>query len=48
MKHPAGILPIVGTTNQVHLSDAKRALSIALNREQWYQVYQAASGTILP
>ncbi len=48
MKHSAGILPIVGTTNQDHLSNTKRALSIALNREQWYQVYQAATGTILP
>jgi len=48
MKHPAGILPIIGTTNKDHLITAKGALSIALNREQWYQVYQAATGTILP
>lgn len=48
MQHPSGILPVVGTTKKENLSAAKSAMSIALDRQQWYSVYQASTGKRLP
>ena len=48
MQHPAGILPVVGTTKMDHLTDSKKALSIKLDRQQWYSIYQASTGERIP
>ena len=48
LQHPAGILPIVGTTKAENLEAAHAALNIKLDRQQWYTIYQAATGTRLP
>ena len=48
LQHPAGILPVVGTTKAENLESAQKALNIKLDRQQWYTIYQAATGTILP
>ena len=48
LQHPAGILPIVGTTKAENLEAAQKALNIKLDRQQWYTIYQAATGTTLP
>ena len=46
LKHPAGIIPIVGSANPDHIRDAARADEIELSREQWYDLYLAADGRL--
>jgi predicted oxidoreductase len=48
LQHPSGILPVVGTTKAENLEAAHAALNIKLDRQQWYTIYQAATGTTLP
>jgi predicted oxidoreductase len=48
MQHPAGILPVIGTTKEENLEKAKDALSISLDRQQWYSIYQASTGSRIP
>ena len=48
MQHPAGILPIIGTTKEKNLVKAKDALRIQLDRQQWYSIYQASTGSRIP
>jgi len=48
LQHSSGILPVVGTTKAENLEAAQAALNIKLDRQQWYTIYQAATGTTLP
>jgi len=48
LKHPAGIVPIVGSTNPQRIRDAARATGINLSREEWYRLLIAARGESLP
>ena len=48
LQHPAGILPVIGTTKAENLEAAQTALNIKLDRQQWYTIYQAATGIRLP
>lgn len=48
MQHPAGIVPVLGTTKVENMRKATEALSIKLDRQQWYSLYQAATGKRLP
>ena len=47
LRHPANILPIVGTTSIKHLNEMIKAKNIKLTREEWYSLY-LASNHILP
>ncbi len=42
LRHPAGIQPIVGTTNAQRLRGICRADGSLISRPEWYRVYQAA------
>lgn len=44
LKHPAGIIPVLGTTDVTKIERAKSALDIALDKEDWYAMWQAATG----
>ncbi len=48
LKHPAGIVPIVGTANPDRIRDAVRADSLEMSREDWYTILRAARGAGLP
>jgi predicted oxidoreductase len=48
MKHPSGIIPIVGSNNPEHIRDAARADTVEMSREQWYRLVVAARGSALP
>ena len=43
-KHPAGIIPVLGTTKIKRIEQAKAALSITLSHEEWYTLWEAAIG----
>ncbi|OED50336.1 aldo/keto reductase [Endozoicomonas sp. (ex Bugula neritina AB1)] len=48
MKHPAGIQPVIGTTNLQRIKACTEAKNIELTREQWYRLYVSARGVHLP
>ena len=47
LRHPAGIAPVVGTTNPGRLRAIAAAAEIILSREDWYALYLSA-GKPLP
>ncbi|NPD46811.1 MULTISPECIES: aldo/keto reductase family oxidoreductase [unclassified Lentimicrobium] len=48
MKHPAQVIPIVGSGKLRRIKTAVEAQSIEMNMEQWYRIYIAAYGEELP
>ena len=48
LKHPAGIQPIVGTTNPERLVASCRADAVELSREEWYALLAAVRGIGVP
>ena len=41
LKHPSGIIPIVGSSKPEHIREAVKADSVDVNREDWYRLYVA-------
>ncbi len=48
LRHPAGIVPVVGSTDPARIRDAVRADALELSREDWYTILVAARGQGLP
>lgn len=48
MKHPSGIVPVVGTTNKTRLTQAMQATKIELDLEDWFLILVAAQGHKVP
>lgn len=48
LRHPARIIPIVGSANPARIRDAARADDLELGREDWYTILTAARGAGLP
>lgn len=48
LKHPAGIIPIVGSAHPVRIAQQAAAVRLCLSREDWYRLLEAARGTRLP
>ena len=48
LKHPSGIVPIVGSNNPENIKEAAKADSVQMSREQWYRLVVAARGKALP
>lgn len=48
MKHPAGIVPIVGSNNPARIREATQADTLELSREEWYRLLEASRGERLP
>jgi predicted oxidoreductase len=48
MKHPSGIVPIVGSANPERIREAAKAADVELDREDWYRLFVAARGEPLP
>lgn len=48
LKHPANILPVVGTTNTKRLSNAYTASNIDLELEDWFLILVACQGHKVP
>ena len=44
LKHPATILPILGTNNMQRINALSDAMKVTLSREDWFVLYQAALG----
>ncbi len=48
LRHPAGIVPVIGSAQPQRITDAACAMRIRLSREDWYAVWVAACGAALP
>lgn len=48
MKHPAGIQPVIGTTNPERIRACAEAEKVHLTREEWYTLYVSSRGVELP
>jgi predicted oxidoreductase len=48
LAHPAGVVPVVGSTDPEHIREAAGACRIRLGREDWYRLWVAARGSRLP
>jgi predicted oxidoreductase len=48
LKHPAGIIPVIGSTKINRIKAAKDALEINLSHEDWYLLLEAARGQEVP
>lgn len=48
MKHPSGIIPIVGSRDPGRIAAMARADEVALSREEWYALLVAARGQAMP
>lgn len=48
LKHPAKIIPIIGSTNPDRIREAAAATQLDLTREEWYRLLTVARGEPLP
>jgi predicted oxidoreductase len=48
LRHPAGIVPIIGTATPKNIKDLAQAVNLNLSREEWYTLMEAANGHRLP
>ena len=48
LRHPAGIVPVVGSAKPERIATFDSAARLCLSREQWYELYVAARGRPLP
>ena len=46
--HPSNILPVIGTNNLNRLRTVGQVLDVKLDRETWFEIYQAALGHEIP
>lgn len=48
LKHPAKIVPVVGTSNFENIKKFKKSLEIDLEREDWFKLLEASAGKRVP
>ena len=48
LRHPSGIIPLVGSNNPEHIREAAGAASIDLSRLDWFKIWTAARGVGVP
>lgn len=48
LRHPANILPVLGTNNLSRISAISDALKVTLGMEDWFLLYEAALGAEVP
>ncbi len=48
LRHPAQILPVLGTNNVDRIKRASDALKVEIDRQTWFQLYEAAIGAEVP
>jgi predicted oxidoreductase len=48
LRHPSGMIPVVGSIQPARIKDAAKADSLEMSRETWYKILLAARGEALP
>ena len=48
LAHPARIMPILGTNNLSHIAQISDATKVTIDRQSWFEIYEAAKGCEVP
>ena len=48
MRHPAGIMPVLGTSRCDRLRACAEGLKVTLSRDEWYRLFETARGAKMP
>ena len=48
LRHPAGIMPVIGTTRPQRIREGCAATGVTLSREEWFSLLSAAMGAPVP
>ena len=48
MAHPARIMPVMGTNNLDRIRRISDALKVKMDRQSWFEIYEAANGHEVP
>jgi predicted oxidoreductase len=48
IRHPSGIVPVIGSGKRNRIESAARAVELDLTREQWFRIWCASSGHEVP
>jgi predicted oxidoreductase len=48
LRHPARILPVMGTNSLSRIAGLSDALKVELDREDWFEIYSATLGAEVP
>lgn len=48
LRHPSGIFPVLGTGKIERIQSAVASVDIQLDREQWYRIWSASTGSAVP
>lgn len=48
LHHPANLTPVLGTTNELHLTEMAIARSIVMEQLDWFRLYTASTGVNVP
>jgi predicted oxidoreductase len=48
LRHPAGIVPVIGSSRPERIRQAAAAATIDLDRQDWFEIYEAALGQEVP
>jgi predicted oxidoreductase len=48
MKHPARLVPVVGTTNQDRLSELAVSMQVEMEQMDWFRLFTASTGVDVP
>jgi len=44
LRHPAGIFPVIGTTQPDRILESAKAINVVLDRQDWFEMLKAATG----
>jgi predicted oxidoreductase len=47
-KHPSRLVPVVGTTKEMHMREMADALRIDMEQIDWFRLFTASSGVDVP
>jgi predicted oxidoreductase len=48
LRHPAAVVPVLGSGRVERLREAAAACALTLTREQWFEIWCASTGARLP
>ena len=48
LAHPADIMPVLGTNNLSRIAKISDALALTIDRQTWFEIYEAANGHEVP
>ena len=48
LRHPARLIPVLGSLNRERLGAMSAALEVKLERQQWFEILKASTGTDVP